>query len=337
MSLVAAKNSLAALLGRRQDTNDTSSPSTLSPFSSAARIGEREPLLGGRRRPAEEDDDVESQTSSHTLGSTDSQASGSSVSSRRLSARIISDATIGLSDGLTVPFALTAGLSALDDSRIVIYGGLAELIAGAISMGLGGYLGAKSEVASYQETLAQTNHMINTDPDATLEAVRSVFAPYDVPKPTVDALAAHISASSSSRTGGGGGGHSMLPEFLMHFHHREPAPESSRALVSGLTIALGYFLGGLLPLLPYVVASDLHRAWSISVAVMAVALFLFGYAKTCFVCGWRGPGCVRKGLVGALQMVIVGGAAAAAAMMLVKLFNSMAEAGGGGPLTGSAA
>ncbi|KAI6379444.1 hypothetical protein MCOR25_002027 [Pyricularia grisea] len=335
MSIVAAKNSLVALLRRSQDPNNdndnSSSPSTLSPFSTAARAGEQEPLLGCGRRRATEDDDVESQTSSHTLGSTDSQASSSSSSSRRISARIISDATIGLSDGLTVPFALTAGLSALDDSRIVIYGGLAELIAGAISMGLGGYLGAKSEIASYQETLTQTNHMISTDADATLEAVRSVFAPYDVPKPTVDALAAHISTGKK------------LPDFLMHFHHREPAPESSRALVSGLTIALGYFLGGLLPLLPYVVVSGptaadgLHRAWSISVAVMAVALFSFGYAKTCFVTGWSGRRCVRKGLVGAVQMVVVGGAAAAAAMLLVKLFNSMAEAGGGGPLTGSAA
>ncbi|EHA48368.1 vacuolar iron transporter Ccc1 [Pyricularia oryzae 70-15] len=337
MSLVAAKKSLVALLCRSEGPNNndnntnSSSPSTLSPFSSAATAGEQEPLLGGGRRRPAEDDDLESQTSSHTLGSTDSQASTASSSSRRISARIISDATIGLSDGLTVPFALTAGLSALDDTRIVIYGGLAELIAGAISMGLGGYLGAKSEIASYQETLSQTTHMINTDPEATLEAVRAVFAPYDVPKPTVDALAAHISTAPDSK---------LLPDFLMHFHHREPEPESSRALVSGLTIALGYFLGGLLPLLPYVIVSgpeDLHRAWSISVAVMAVALFSFGYAKTCFVTGWAGQRCVRKGLVGAVQMVVVGGAAAAAAMMLVKLFNPMAEAGGGGPLTGAAA
>jgi len=64
----------------------------------------------------------------------------------RIDARIVSDATIGLSDGLTVPFALTAGLSALGNTNVVIYGGLAELIAGAISMGLGGYLGAKSEL-----------------------------------------------------------------------------------------------------------------------------------------------------------------------------------------------
>ena len=64
---------------------------------------------------------------------------------KQISAGFISDAIIGLSDGLTVPFALTAGLSALGNTKVVIYGGLAELTAGAISMGLGGYLGAKSE------------------------------------------------------------------------------------------------------------------------------------------------------------------------------------------------
>jgi hypothetical protein len=84
-------------------------------------------------------DDVESQV---TISSSEKSAAKKGF---KVDARIISDATIGLSDGLTVPFALTAGLSALGNTRVVIYGGLAELIAGAISMGLGGYLGAKSE------------------------------------------------------------------------------------------------------------------------------------------------------------------------------------------------
>lgn len=76
----------------------------------------------------------------------ESQTSPCAKKAFKIDARIISDATIGLSDGLTVPFALTAGLSALGNTQVVIYGGLAELIAGAISMGLGGYLGAQSEV-----------------------------------------------------------------------------------------------------------------------------------------------------------------------------------------------
>lgn len=204
--------------------------------------------------------------------------------------------------------------------------------------------------ASYDETLAQTNALIQTDPQGTAAAVRSVFEPYDLPKATLDGLTDHITASPD------------LAGFLMKFQRKfflsfffvsfffdrlvllsdlttnqqtdcEAEPSSSRAFLSGLTIAMGYFLGGLLPLLPYlcVPRDDLAAGFAISVAVMAVALFSFGYAKTCMVCGWRGPRSVRQGLVGGLQMVVVGGAAAASAMLLVKLFNSFADGDEPGP------
>ncbi|KLU92140.1 vacuolar iron transporter Ccc1 [Magnaporthiopsis poae ATCC 64411] len=345
MSLVSAKNGLVALLrGRgRQTTTPPHAAIIRTPDEQSSLlnnnnvngndygVGSSSSSSRRNRRDEDEDDDdddLESQAS--TLGSC---CSGTS-------ARFISDATIGLSDGLTVPFALTAGLSALSDTRIVIYGGMAELIAGAISMGLGGYLGAKSEAASYDETLAQTNALIETDPQGTAAAVRSVFEPYDLPKATLDGLTDHITASPD------------LAGFLMKFQRKfffspllspafffyyyldcEAEPSSSRAFLSGLTIAMGYFLGGLLPLLPYlcVPRNDLATGFAISVAVMAVALFSFGYAKTCMVCGWRGPRSVRQGLVGGLQMVVVGGAAAASAMLLVKLFNSFSDGDVPGP------
>jgi vacuolar iron transporter family protein len=104
---------------------------------------QREPLLGRRRAGSPDtlvECDVESQTTRR-----DSEITVDGSKRFRVDARVISDATIGLSDGLTVPFALTAGLSALGQTKVVVFGGLAELIAGAISMGLGGYLGAKSE------------------------------------------------------------------------------------------------------------------------------------------------------------------------------------------------
>ncbi|EJT80206.1 vacuolar iron transporter Ccc1 [Gaeumannomyces tritici R3-111a-1] len=335
MSLVSAKNGLMALLrgssrGGQKATTTTTAPATITTPSEhapllKANVDQNDYGVGGSSsrgsrgdREYDSDDDLESQTS--TLASCCSGASSANPRSR-VSARFISDATIGLSDGLTVPFALTAGLSALSDTRIVIYGGMAELIAGAISMGLGGYLGAKSEAASYDETLAQTNAMIETDPQGTVDAVRSVFEPYDLPKATLDGLADHITASPD------------LAGFLMKFQHCEAEHSPSRAFLSGLTIAMGYFLGGLLPLLPYlcVPRDDLAAGFAISVAVMAVALFSFGYAKTCMVSGWRGPRSVRRGLVGGLQMVVVGGAAAASAMLLVKLFNSFVDGDEPGP------
>lgn len=110
-----------------------------------------EPLLPSNRSPVSRPSSIGGDSTSSRSDDTDLESQDTKVeksNSRkgfRVDARVISDATIGLSDGLTVPFALTAGLSALGNTRVVIYGGFAELIAGAISMGLGGYLGAKSE------------------------------------------------------------------------------------------------------------------------------------------------------------------------------------------------
>ncbi|KAK3941602.1 VIT family-domain-containing protein [Diplogelasinospora grovesii] len=257
--------------------------------------------------------DLEAQQDSTTLAATtEAETDGREKKGGfQINARVISDATIGLSDGLTVPFALTAGLSALGDTKVVIYGGLAELIAGAISMGLGGYLGAKSEMASYKETKMRTETLVSTNPQETALDIRAVFEPFELPPSTLDSLTSHLSTSPK------------LVDFLMQFQHCQEEPASSRAFTSALTIALGYFLGGLLPLIPYfcVGEADLLTALYISIGVMAVALFSFGYGKTCVVTGWKGSRCVKLALWGGVQMVIIGGAAAGAAMGLVKAFN----------------
>ncbi|KAJ0424089.1 VIT family-domain-containing protein [Aspergillus carlsbadensis] len=228
--------------------------------------------------------------------------------------RVISDAIIGLSDGMTVPFALTAGLSALGDTKVVVFGGFAELIAGAISMGLGGYLGAKSEEESYHATLKETEKQTITDPALVTETIHNIFTPYDLPPALVTDLTHHLSSSPN------------LPSFLMNFHHTLPEPSGSRALTCALTIALGYFIGGFVPLLPYffVGESEAFLALKWSIATMAAALFIFGYGKTCFVSGWKGSRNIRKGVVGGLQMVLIGGVAAGSAMGLVKGFQALA-------------
>lgn len=157
---------------------------------------------------------------------------------------------------------------------------------------------------------------ISEDPCSVAEGIREVFAPFAVPEKTLNDLTAHLSASP------------RLVDFVMQFQHGEQEPASSRALTSALTIALGYFLGGMLPLAPYffVGEEDLFLGLYVSVGVMAVALFAFGYAKTCIVSGWKGSRCVWQGCSGGLQMVVVGGAAAGAAMGLVKAFDSIADA-----------
>ncbi|KAJ5916437.1 Vacuolar iron transporter cccA [Penicillium tannophilum] len=263
---------------------------------------------------------VEDEKESHLRLNPDVEAGEKQVAekkSRWIDGRTVSDAIIGLSDGMTVPFALTAGLSALGDTKVVVFGGMAELIAGAISMGLGGYLGAKSEEESYKATLKETQTQTMTDPASVTGTISEIFEPYELPSELVSQLTHHLSASP------------LLPSFLMNFQHTLPEPSESRAVICALTIALGYFIGGFVPLLPYFFVGP-HEAfialrWSI--ATMVVALFIFGYGKTCFVCGWRGRRNIRKGVVGGVQMVLVGGLAAGSAMGLVKAFSMLADGG----------
>lgn len=154
-----------------------------------------------------------------------------------------------------------------------------------------------------------------TDPASVSTTISDIFEPYELPSELVAQLTNHLAVSP------------MLPSFLMNFHHTLPEPSGSRAVICALTIALGYFIGGFVPLLPYffVGPQDAFVALRWSIATMVVALFIFGYGKTCFVSGWKGRKNVRKGFVGGLQMVLVGGIAAGSAMGLVKAFQMMAH------------
>lgn len=168
---------------------------------------------------------------------------------------------------------------------------------------------------SYHATYKETETETVTNPASTQSTIADIFAPYDLPPHLVSELTTHLSASP------------MLPSFLMNFHHTMPEPSGSRALVCALTIALGYFIGGFVPLVPYffVGPTDAFLALKWSIATMVVALFVFGYGKTCFVSGWRGTRNVRGGVVGGVQMVLVGGIAAGSAMGLVKGFQMLAS------------
>lgn len=257
------------------------------------------------------DDDVSSQI---TL-----QSNSSSSRSSRVDPRFISDAIIGLSDGLTVPFALTAGLSALGNTHVVIYGGLAELIAGSISMGLGGYLGAKSEAESYSATQLETREKIATDLAGVEEEVKSILDDVGLP----DELGDQVTRCLVD------GDEKHLTKFLMRFEHSLPEPPPNRALVCALTIALGYFVGGFIPLLPYffVGAENVQQGLLWSAGVMVVTLFLFGFVKTTAVHGFSDLHFMWKSVKGGAEMVLVGSLAAGAAMGLVILFS-----GRGGPV-----
>jgi VIT1/CCC1 family predicted Fe2+/Mn2+ transporter len=223
----------------------------------------------------------------------------------KVSPRTIADATIGLSDGLTVPFALTAGLSTLNDTNIVIYGGLAELIAGSISMGLGGYLGARSEAAGYRAALCETRVIVAERPEQAVELVRETFGGYGFSEAAMEDVTGKLMESEEEMVG-----------FLMRFHHRLSMDDhtASRAVKSGLTISGGYFFGGLVPLLPYLLFASLQVAFAGSVVIMILALFAFGWVKTALLAERDRVVCLRNGV----QMVVMGGIAAGAAMGCVK-------------------
>lgn len=165
---------------------------------------------------------------------------------------------------------------------------------------------------SYIATYHETHESIRDDPSAATSSIAEIFSAYDVPSRTIEDLTKHLSESP------------RLADFLMHFQHTLAEPPASRALTCAFTIAMGYFIGGFIPLLPYFFCAHIDAALWFSVAIMAWALFAFGYGKTCFVSGWAGPRDIRKGVVGGLQMVVVGGAAAGSAMALVRIFQSFA-------------
>lgn len=230
---------------------------------------------------------------------------GNSLMRCKIDPRIISDATIGLSDGLTVPFALTAGLSALGTTQLVIYAGFAELVAGAISMGLGGYLGAKAEADGYSAALKETKECVASDVQKASEMVRSTFDKYNFSSETLDSMVSNLLMETD-----------QLVDFLMHFHHQLDGADftTAKAYASGFTIALGYFIGGLVPLLPYLFFEHVREALYCSMIVMAIALFIFGWVKTALVGESSRWVCLQN----AFQMVILGGLAAGAAMGCVK-------------------
>ncbi|WEW55760.1 Protein ccc1 [Emydomyces testavorans] len=237
-----------------------------------------------------------------------SDDAASTASTRvRVSPRIVSDAILGLSDGLTVPFALSAGLSAFGNTKVVVLGGLAELAAGAISMGLGGYVGAKSEMESYQATKRETENLINASPEETAIHVREVFARFGIPEEAVAQISSKLHDSPH-----------LLMDFLLTFHHNEAEPNCNQPWISALTLALGYFVGGFIPLIPYFCVDKVVIALYWSIGVMGITLLFFGYIKTCVVRGWSGKDNIIAGIRGGLQMVLVGGLAAGAAIALVR-------------------
>jgi vacuolar iron transporter family protein len=220
------------------------------------------------------------------------------------STETVRDIVIGLSDGLTVPFALAAGLSgAVASSHIVVLAGLAEIAAGSIAMGLGGYLAARGDAEHYvSERQREEREIIERSRDEE-EEIYEIFEQYSVDRasatPVLNALKQNPDA---------------WVDFMMRFELGLEEPASNRARRSALTIALSYIAGGLIPLLPYILVADNFAALKLSVAITLLALAIFGALKGKLV----GTGWLRS----ATQTVLIGGAAAGVAYALASLLNT---------------
>ena len=213
----------------------------------------------------------------------------------------VRDVVIGMSDGLTVPFALAAGLTgvAAATSRLVVVAGLAEIAAGSIAMGLGGYLAARTDEDHYKSEKQREIRECVELPEKETEEVAEVFRGYGMTeeemRPVVKAIC---------------GDQKRWVDFMMRFELGFEEPDPKRARNSAVTIALSYIVGGLVPLSSYMAVDNLKTALTFSVAVTLAALFVFGYVKG------RLTGIAP--LRGGLQTVVIGGLASAAAFGLAR-------------------
>ena len=216
---------------------------------------------------------------------------------------MVRDAVIGLADGLTVPFALAAGLTgAIDTTWIIVVAGLAEIVAGSIAMGLGGYLAARSDAEHYASERAREQREVREIPADEEAEVMQALQQYGVQpedaRPLVEALKKRPEA---------------WVDFMMRFELGLERPDPARALWSALTIGGAYALGGFIPLLPYMLLKHTLTALAVSSVVTVTALAVFGYVKGLFT-GMRPA---RS----ALQTVLIGGLAAGAAFLIARAIS----------------
>jgi vacuolar iron transporter family protein len=215
----------------------------------------------------------------------------------------VRDVVIGMADGLTVPFALAAGLSGtVSETWIIVVAGTAEIAAGSIAMGLGGYLAARTDRDHYLSEVDRELRETVEVPHKEREEVAEVFRGYGMSDRDIAPVVQAISSDQK-----------QWVDFMMRFELGLEEPNPKRARNSAITIAVSYILGGMVPLAPYMLNRNLYTALGWSVAVTLVALFVFGFVKGRLtgISPWRGG----------LQTVVIGGLASAAAFGLARLIR----------------
>ena len=217
------------------------------------------------------------------------------------SSDLLRDIVIGMSDGLTVPFALAAGLSgAVVSSGIIIIAGIAEIAAGSIAMGLGGYLAGKTEQDHYNSELKREYEEVERVPDVEKQEVKDFFKGIGLSENIQTQAAEEIAKDKK-----------QWVEFMMKYELGLDEPDPKRATKSALNIGLSYIAGGIIPLSPYFFINNSTDALKISVIATLICLFVFGYFKSKLT--------GVSPLLGAIKVTLIGAVAAAAAFGIAKL------------------
>lgn len=219
------------------------------------------------------------------------------------SSDLLRDIVIGMSDGLTVPFALAAGLSgAVDSNHLVVIAGLAEVAAGSIAMGLGGFLAGKTEIDHYNSELKREYNEVERVPEKEKEEVREFFEHLGL-SPAVQQQAVTELTKDKDR----------WVDFMMKHELGLDKPDEKRARKSAFNIGLSYIVGGMVPLAPYFFLEDTLEGLKISAIITLIALFVFGYFKA------KMTGI--SPVLGGLKVMLIGAIAAGAAFGIAKLIQ----------------
>ena len=215
----------------------------------------------------------------------------------------ITDVVIGMSDGLTVPFALAAGISStVSNTHIVVTAGIAEIIAGSIAMGLGGFLAGKTEQDHYASELKREYDEVERVPEVEKAEVKEVFADYGLSEESQTAIVNELAKNKDKWV-----------NFMMKFELGLEEPDANRARISALTIGTSYIVGGIIPLSPYFFTNSPLTGLKLSAIITIICLFVFGYFKS-KVTG-------QSAFFGAIKVTLIGAIAAAAAFFVAKLFS----------------
>jgi len=221
------------------------------------------------------------------------------------SSDLLTDIVIGMSDGLTVPFALAAGLSgavASNATHIIVIAGVAEIAAGSIAMGLGGYLAGKTEQDHYRSELKREYDEVESKRDIEIKEVKEVFAEWGLSEEVQEKATQEIIKDKDKWV-----------QFMMKHELHLDEPDPKRATRSAFNIGVSYIVGGFVPLSPYFFVSNSIDALKVSAIVTLVCLFIFGYFKS------RITGV--NPLKGGVRVMLIGAAAAAAAFGIAKLIE----------------